>query len=477
MDKHFLDGEENRSSAGQFRNNYYNSDRQENTSERGNEDHRYQEYSSDYNNNYSYYQQQQEGPQQFQSSYHGGHRHSGKKKKSNNIWRQLSKVICFALIFGLVAGGTFWGVVSLTGTADTQKAANSNQSNAGMNVNIVKTSSTDVKTIEATGVSDIVKETMPAIVSVTTKIQQNKQDFFGRVYSQESQGAGSGIIFSEADNNLYILTNYHVVEGSVNTNVVFANDVTAPATIKGYDSDADIAVLVVNMDDIDQVTKDAIAVAVIGDSNNVNVGEGAIAIGNALGYGQSVTTGVISAVNRQVQLTDGTMTLIQTDAAINPGNSGGALLNTKGEVIGVNTVKFSETSVEGMGYAIPINDAIQTASDILSGKIKSEADTPYLGIYGGTLDEETASANNAPAGVYISGVISNSAAERAGLSAGCIITGFNGQTVTEMEELQSMIENCSPGDTVTITAHIPQQDGTYQETELTTILGSKSDAN
>ena len=211
----------------------------------------------------------------------------------------------------------------------------------------------------------------------------------------------------------------------------------------------------------------------------LETGDGAIAIGNALGYGQSVTTGCISAVERTVQLTDGSMTLIQTSAAINPGNSGGALLNAKGEVIGINTVKYSDTTVEGMGFAIPINSAIETVNDIISGKIvnKSDSDTVYLGIRGGTIDETTAQKYGYPQGVFVSTVYQNSAAARAGLQAGYIITGFNGQTITTMEELQDALAACSPGDSATITVSVPDDNNQYSSEEtLTTILGSKDEA-
>ena len=344
---------------------------------------------------------------------------------------------------------------------------------------MVKVSSKNVETVEAQSVSDIVKEVMPSIVAVNTVVETTSQDFFGRTYSQEGEGAGSGIIFSEDGQTLYVLTNYHVIKGSKSIKVTFSNESSVDAEIKGYDENADIAVLTVNMNDLDDSTKSTIKVAVLGDSDALEAGDGAIAIGNALGYGQSVTTGCISAVERTVQLTDGSMTLIQTSAAINPGNSGGALLNAKGEVIGINTVKYSDTTVEGMGFAIPINSAIETVNDIISGKIvnKSDSDTVYLGIRGGTIDETTAQKYGYPQGVFVSTVYQNSAAARAGLQAGYIITGFNGQTITTMEELQEALAACSPGDSATITVSVPDDNNQYSSEEtLTTILGSKDEA-
>lgn len=345
-----------------------------------------------------------------------------------------------------------------------------------MNVNIVKTSSTDVKTIAATDVSDIVEQCMPSIVAVNTQVVTTST-FWGQTYSQEGSGAGSGIIMSEADGTLYIMTNYHVIEDATSINVTFNDGSTADASVKGYDEDADIAVLTVDYSTLTDETKSNIAVAVMGDSDDLKVGNGAIAIGNALGYGQSTTTGSISAVNREVQMTDGTVTLIQTDAAINPGNSGGALLNTRGEVIGVNTVKYSDTSVEGMGFAIPINSALETAKGIIDGTIvpKTDENTAYLGISGGTLDEDAAASYGYPAGVYISMVERNSAAARAGLTQGDIITGFNGEALTTMEELQEKLAECLPGDQITLTVQRQTNRGQFSELELSTILGSRAE--
>ena len=215
----------------------------------------------------------------------------------------------------------------------------------------------------------------------------------------------------------------------------------------------------------------------MGDSDALEAGNGAIAIGNALGYGQSVTTGSISAVDREVQMTDGVVNLVQTDAAINPGNSGGALLNTRGEVIGVNTIKYSDTTVEGMGFAIPINSALETAKGIIDGTIvpKTDENTAYLGISGGTLDEEYASKYGYPAGIYVSMVSRGSAAQRAGLQQGDIITGFNGEAIATMEELQEKLEGCLPGDQVTLRVQRQNRQGEFTEQELATILGSKAD--
>ncbi len=425
-------------------------------------------------NEYSYYQQS--SPQQ-------PHR-PVKKKKKGGTGKQFAKVVCFGLVFGLIAGGTMWGVNALGNFATGSSKTTTNQvteptdTDSNFTLNVVKTSSKDVETYEANDVSDIVEQVKPSVVAVGTVVEKTSQDFFGRTYSQEGAGAGSGIIFSEKDGLLYIVTNNHVIEDSKQISVTFNDGSTADAVIKGYDPSADVAVLTVDMSQLSQETKDAIKIAVLGDSDALKEGNGAIAIGNALGYGQSTTTGTISAVNREVQLTDGTMTLIQTDAAINPGNSGGALLNTKGEVIGINTVKYSETSVEGMGYAIPINSVVETVNDIISGKIvnKTDENTAVLGIRGGTVD--SANSYGVPAGVYVAAVIQNSAAQWAGLQAGYVITAFNGEEITTMEQLQELIGQCNPGDNVSITVQIPDENNGYtQEQTLTTVLGSAADTN
>ena len=398
-----------------------------------------------------------------------------KPKKKGGFGKALAKALCLGLVFGLAASGAMFGMNKAIGLVpgSSQKAASASNST----VNIVQTSSTGVETTDGQDVSDIVEKAMTGIVAVDTVVEQTSVDWFGRQYTQEAEGAGSGIIISESDGTLYVMTNYHVVEGASTVSVKFVDESTATATVKGYDEDGDIAVLMIDMDELSEETKNAIAISVLGNSDDLKAGSSAIAIGNALGYGQSVTTGVVSAVARDVELTDKTMTLIQTSAAINPGNSGGALLNGKGEVIGVNTVKFSDTSVEGMGYAIPINTAVELAKGIIDGTIvpKTDETTAYLGITGGTLEEETAEQYGAPAGVYISSVARGSAAQRAGLAGGCIITAFNDETIETMEQLQEAIAECAPGDTVTITASFPDNRGNYTEQTLTTIMGARSE--
>ena len=383
------------------------------------------------------------------------------------------KVVCFGLAFGVIAGGAMWGINTL-GNRVTQ-----NDAQPDFTIGVVKTSSTDVETIEGQDVSDIVTQAQPSIVAVTTEIVKTTQDFFGRQYSQEGQGAGSGIIFSEdTENNLmYIVTNNHVVADSQQISVTFNDGSSASAEIKGYDVRADIAVLTVDMNDLSDETKAAVKIAVLGDSDKLLPGNGAIAIGNALGYGRSTTTGTISAVNREVQTEDGAMNVIQTDAAINPGNSGGALLNTKGEVIGINTMKSAESNVEGMGFAIPINSALETINDIVSGKLinRTAENTACLGITGATIDDQMASIYNWPVGVMVASVLPESAAENAGIEAGYIITGFNDQEIKKMEELQDMLEDFNPGDKISLNVKIPKGNGVYEDQTIEVKLISIAD--
>ncbi len=404
------------------------------------------------------------------------------QRKKGGFGVKLMKATAIGLVFGMVAGGSFYTVNKVANTiSPVTPAAQEDDHSSGDTVKIVKTSTTSVNTYEANSVSDIVQESMPSIVAVNTTIVTTSS-WFGQVYQQEGSGAGSGIIMDVTDDGtMYILTNNHVVEDSNSISITFDDGSTADAQIKGADSDADIAVLTVDYNTLSDETKNSVAKAAIGDSEALQVGESAIAIGNALGYGQSVTTGTISAVNREVQMTDGTVKLIQTDAAINPGNSGGALLNSHGEVVGVNTIKYSETSVEGMGFAIPINSALETATALIEGSsaIKDDADSAYLGISGGTLTEATAEQYGYPAGIYVSMVSAGSAAEIAGLLPGDIITGFNDETMLTMEDLQAQLASCAPGDEVTLRVQ-RQTAGNgpevhFEELYLTTLLGSKAD--
>lgn len=317
---------------------------------------------------------------------------------------------------------------------------------------------------------------MPSIVSITGKFETTSQSWFGQTQSSESEGVGSGIIIGKKDGKILIATNNHVVVDAKSLSVGFVDGKSASATIRGTDSDADLAVVEVNTKDMKASTLKKIAVITLGDSSKLKTGERAIAIGNALGYGQSVTGGYISALNRQVQLTDKTMTLIQTDAAINPGNSGGALLNSKGELIGINTVKYSSEDVEGMGYAIPINTAKPIINKLIKNEATSESEQAYLGVSGQTIDSSMASQFDMTSGVYVQQVIKSSPAQEAGISAGDVIVSIDGSSVSTMDGLKEKISNLKAGKKVKIVVKRQNQMGTYEKKTLTVTLGKKSDA-
>ncbi len=309
-------------------------------------------------------------------------------------------------------------------------------------------------TPSAVDVSEVVKEVMPAIVSINNHYAET-MSWFGQQYVNEADASGSGIIVGQNDTELLIATNYHVISDTEGLTVQFVEGSEAEAAVKGTDAKMDLAVIAVKIDDIDKAALNEIAVATLGDSDSLVVGEPAIAIGNSLGYGQSVTTGVISALDRTIELSDGADgTFIQTDAAINPGNSGGALLNMKGEVIGINSNKIGGSAIEGMGYAIPISAASPIIAELMLKETKNkvaEDERGYLGISGITVTEYVIEAYDMPEGVYISQVYENTAAAAAGLRKGDIITAFDGERITSMDELQRELEFHAMGDTVDVT--------------------------
>jgi len=385
-----------------------------------------------------------------------------KKRKAPKV----VKTLCLAVAFGLVAGVTFQATNfmgnKLLGTNTSGSGSNAAEKTQTVsNAQLTQTSSTTVS-----DVSGVAEAVMPSVVSITNMSVQQVQSFFGGVSEQQVESSGSGIIISEKDSELLIVTNNHVVEGSETLTVTFANEVSVEATVKGTNSSKDIAVVAVQLNDIDDETKEAIKIATLGDSDVLQVGEPAIAIGNALGYGQSVTTGVISATNRDIKLEGFDCTLIQTDAAINPGNSGGALLNSNGEVIGINTVKVNDSSVEGMGYAIPISDVSDIITELMNKETKTkvaEADKGYLGIRGVDVTADSASMYSMPQGVYISETIQGGGAAGAGLQKGYIITAIDDNTVSSMTELQTQLEYYAVGEKVALTVQIPEQNGEYTE--------------
>ena len=324
-------------------------------------------------------------------------------------------------------------------------------------------------------VSDIVENTLPSIVSITNMSVQEVQNFFGGISQQESESAGSGIIISQNDSELLVVTNNHVVEGSDTLTVTFNDGNSVEAQIKGTDSARDLAVVAVPLDKISDDTMNAIKVATLGDSDSLKVGEPAIAIGNALGYGQSVTTGIVSATGRTIDGFDGEY--IQTDAAINPGNSGGALLNANGEVIGINSAKINSSAVEGMGFAIPISDASDVIQNLMNKETRSKVsdeERGYLGIKGYDVSEEGAQMYNMPTGVYVKEVMSGGGAEKAGLTKGSIITGFEGSSISGMSSLQEQLQYYKAGEEVTLTVQIPDKNGEYTEKDIKVTLGKNS---
>ena len=394
-----------------------------------------------------------------------------KEKKKSGFGKKLLKAVALGLAFGLVAGAAFQASYYFTGNAlgvnDSKKevtADGEKKSGATLSKSDGSIDSTAVSTATTvTDVSDIVENFMPAIVQVTCVSVNEYRDIFLRSYKYESTSAGSGIIVSEDDAFIYIATNNHVISGAESLTITFCDGEAVEAEIQGTVPDYDLAVVRVRISNVKNDTIDAIKIATIGDSDSLQVGDSAIVIGNALGYGQSVTTGVISALNREVTLQseDGetiTNSLIQTDAAVNPGNSGGALLNMNGEVVGVVSAKYSDTSVEGMGYAIPMETASGIIDDLINGTNNFEelnpstSGKPTLGIKGVDVASSKGQRPNymPSSGVYVMGVEPGSAAEAAGIVKYDVITGFNGNNINGMTDIQEALQSLNPGETVVV---------------------------
>ncbi|MBR7045574.1 MAG: trypsin-like peptidase domain-containing protein [Lachnospiraceae bacterium] len=328
-----------------------------------------------------------------------------------------------------------------------------------------------------TGVTEVAANVMPSIVSVYNNYT-SAVEFFGQTYSQEGVSTGSGIIVAETDTELLIVTNNHVVKDADSLSVQFINEETADAAIKGTDASNDLAVIAVKTEDMSQETKDAIAIATLGDSEALTIGEPAIAIGNALGYGQSVTVGYISALNRQIEMDDNyTNTFIQTDAAINPGNSGGARVNIKGEVIGINSNKIGGDTVEGMGFAIPVSRALPIIEDLMNQTTKytvAEEKQGTLGISGRDVTSDIASAYGMPQGVYIAKFVEGGAAEKTDLHVGDIITAIGGSSVSSMMELKKQLTYYEAGSSVTVTVSRQNEKGEYESMDIDVTLGTRA---
>lgn len=388
-------------------------------------------------------------------------------KPKKGYMKKVALVVGAAVLFGAVGGVTMQGTSYLTG----KLLGKNTKSTVGTTKTVSNAKLTTSTSTVTSDVSDIVENTLPSIVSITNMSVQEVQNFFGGISQQESESAGSGIIISQNDSELLVVTNNHVVEGSDTLTVTFNDGNSVEAQIKGTDSARDLAVVAVPLDKISDDTMNAIKVATLGDSDSLKVGEPAIAIGNALGYGQSVTTGIVSATGRTIDGFDGEY--IQTDAAINPGNSGGALLSANGEVIGINSVKYSDTSVEGIGYAIPINTAAPIINDLITKEKVDESDSAYLGIAGVDVTDDVAKTYNMPSGVYVAQVTGGSAAEQAGIQKGDIITEFDGKQIGSMEELSSTMEYYKAGTTVDVKIE-RSTNGEYQEQTISVTLGKKN---
>lgn len=425
-------------------------------------------------NQYSYYNSDNNHYQYSSADGVGGDRKPPEKEKKQH--KGIPKVVAvtgLAVLFGIISSAVFLTstllgsrILGLNRSSDSSAASSDNVSNG--------TSLSRSSSVVTSDVSDVVDEVMPSIVSITSMSVEEVQNFFGGTYEQQSSGAGTGIIIGENDSELLIVTNNHVVEGSDTLTVTFNDDSSVEANIKGMDASYDVAVIAVSLDDISSETRDAISAATLGDSTNLKVGEPAIAIGNALGYGQSVTTGVISALDRSVTTTNSQtgetqesgVNLIQTDAAINEGNSGGALVNVNGEVIGINSAKLIGESVEGIGYAIPISDVSDLIQSLMNQETKtkvSEDERGMIGITGISVSDAFSQQIDMPAGVYVTDITPGGGAEKAGMTKGSIITGINGSSVDSMDALQAQLQYYAKGETVTLTIQIPQTNGEYKE--------------
>lgn len=392
-------------------------------------------------------------------------------KPKKGYAKKVALVVGAAVLFGAVGGVTMQGTSYLTG----KLLGKNTKSTVGTTKTVSNAKLTTSTSTVTSDVSDIVENTLPSIVSITNMSVQEVQNFFGGISQQESESAGSGIIISQNDSELLVVTNNHVVEGSDTLTVTFNDGNSVEAQIKGTDSARDLAVVAVPLDKISDDTMNAIKVATLGDSDSLKVGEPAIAIGNALGYGQSVTTGIVSATGRTIDGFDGEY--IQTDAAINPGNSGGALLNANGEVIGINSAKINSSAVEGMGFAIPISDASDVIQNLMNKETRSKVsdeERGYLGIKGYDVSEEGAQMYNMPTGVYVKEVMSGGGAEKAGITKGSIITGFEGSSISGMSSLQEQLQYYKAGEEVTLTVQIPDKNGEYTEKDIKVTLGKNS---
>ena len=454
----------------------------------------YYDFNSDNNSELSHYPIFSEGPASSPNPDKKPSKRNRNKKKT--LAKRIGSLTLSAVLFGSVAAGSFQAVNHIYAANSPAAAANTsagstNDTKAGL----LKTTAVSGGSGSNTGsldVSDIAAAAMPSIVSITNKSVQEVQNYFsqfgygGYPQTQETESQGSGIIIGKNDTELLIVTNNHVVENADTLSACFIDNNVLEAKVKGTDADNDLAVIAVPLDSISDETMSAIAVANIGDSDSLKVGEQVVAIGNALGYGQSVTTGIASAVNRTLSGSSseaGTddsnaATYIQTDAAITPGNSGGALLNMNGEVIGINSAKLASTEVEGMGYAIPMSRASDIIENLMNKTTRekvAEGEQGSLGIKGADVTSEAEEIYGLPKGVYISDVTQGSAAEKAGITPGSVLTKFDGESVTAISQLQNLLQYYKAGETVEVTLQVPGQNNSYEEKTVSITLGSSTD--
>lgn len=422
-------------------------------------------------------------PKQTYDNSHNNHRNAPRR----SLGRKAAGITAAALLFGTVAGGTMFGVNSAADYLLRDSSVASQEPAIAESIPPAETQpevsvpvgQPRVSTALAMDVSDIVEKAMPSVVAINNTMLYNSQDWFGQRQTYEVPSSGSGIIVGQNANELLIVTNNHVVADSKNLSVTFIDNSSVEAAIKGTDSETDLAVIAVPLDKIESDTMNQINVATLGDSDALKVGQGVIAIGNALGYGQSVTVGYVSALDREVKTErELSRNLLQTDAAINPGNSGGALLNMKGEVIGINAAKYSSTEVEGMGYAIPISKAQDIINELMNKKTRVEVAVEkqgYLGLQGQNIDETAAEMYGMPRGVYVFKIVEGGAAAGSDLKEKDIITKFDGQIVRTMADLKEMLTYYEAGDMITLTVQ-SLQDGQYVERPVEITLGNRPEA-
>lgn len=400
------------------------------------------------------------------------------KKKRGGLFKKGFLLACGGLCFGLFTGVGFYAVVETTDLfadntvyVETPAKVETVTEKESTAISLNRSESTSVVTSD---VSDMVAEVMPAMVTIINNYTETTT-YWGRTYSQEAQSSGSGIIIAQTDDELLIATNYHVIQDADSIDVTFIDDSVGSAAVKGTDSGMDLAVIAIPLDTLTADTMANITIAKMGDSDALRLGEPVVAIGNALGYGQSVTGGYVSALNRELSMDSVKGTFIQTDAAINPGNSGGALLNMKGEVIGINSSKIGGSAVEGMGYAIPISAAEPIMSELMLKETRTkvtDGNVGYMGVNLQTVTEEFAYMYNMPIGVFVRTVEEDSPAQSAGILAGDIICEMDGTSIDTYEDLQGVLQYFAPGSTTTISV-MRQIDGVYTEVELEITFGQR----